>query len=265
MGICSEIANVKSNKMIADNIYEAVLYSPKISAQSKPGQFINIIPSNDWDNIMRRPMSVASQSEDLISIIYKVFGEGTKLMSEWKTNDKIDILGPLGNTWYDYENKYPILIGGGVGIAPILNLHNHLISLGIQHSLICGAQNRGEHFLEHNPNKNIFLSTDLDEYGIKGNVINALEEVFKINRTNAIKIFSCGPHGMLKAIYKYSIINNYDCQLAMETIMACGIGICQGCTIVKETSDQVHSYRDKYALACIDGPVFDAKEISDAF
>ena len=251
--------------MIADNIYEAVLYSPNISAQSKPGQFINILPSYNWNNVMRRPMSVASQNHDLISIIYKVFGEGTKLISQWKENDNVDIIGPLGNVWHDYELKYPILVGGGVGIAPILNLHNHLINLEITHSLICGARTKQEHFLEHNPDNNIFLSTDIDEYGIKGNVINAIDIILKEKQVDPIKIFSCGPHGMLQAIHQYSIVNDYDCQLAMETIMACGIGICQGCTVVKECSNHSHSYRNKYALACIDGPVFDAKEISNAF
>ena len=147
MKIYSEIASVKSNKMIADNIYEAFLYSPNISSQSKPGQFINILPSYNWNNVMRRPMSVASQGNNLISIIYKVFGEGTKLISEWKENDTIDIIGPLGNKWYDYKSKYPILVGGGVGIAPILNLHHHLQDLGIKHSLICGARTKNEHFL----------------------------------------------------------------------------------------------------------------------
>ena len=265
MKIHCEIASVKSNKMIADNIYEAVLYSPNISAYSKPGQFINILPNSNWNNVMRRPMSIASQNNDSISIIYKVFGEGTKLISEWEENDKIDIIGPLGNTWYDYESEYPILVGGGVGIAPILNLHKHLEKLGIKHSLICGAKTKQEHFLLHDPNNNIFLSTDSGNYGIQGNVLNAIDVLVRQKELNSIKIFSCGPHGMLKAIHEYSISRNYQCQLAMETIMACGIGICQGCTVVKECSEHSHSYRNKYALACIDGPVFDAKEISNAF
>lgn len=264
MKIYSEIVKVISNQIIADNIYEAFLYSPKISACSKPGQFINILPSKDWENIMRRPMSIASQNDGIISVIYKVFGEGTKLMSQWETDDKIDIIGPLGNTWFDYDTNYPILIGGGVGIAPIMNLHCHLESLNIKHSLICGARTKGEHFLDHMPNKSMFLSTDLDDYGIKGTVINALDQILK-NMSSPIKIFSCGPHGMLKAIYEYSSKNNFDCQLAVETIMACGIGICQGCTIVKKDSGNLHSYRNKYALACIDGPVFDIKDLSDAF
>ena len=110
MKIYSEIAKVISNQIIADNIYEAFLYSPKISACSKPGQFINILPSKDWENIMRRPMSIASHNDGIISVIYNVFGEGTKLMSQWETDDKIDIIGPLGNTWFDYDTNYPILI-----------------------------------------------------------------------------------------------------------------------------------------------------------
>ena len=80
-----------------------------------------------------------------------------------------------------------------------------------------------------------------------------------------IKIFACGPHGMLKGIYAYSIKNNYNCQLALETIMACGIGICQGCTIEKKCVGDSHTYRNKYALACIDGPVFNIEELTDAF
>lgn len=262
MKIFNEISIVESNKLIAENVYEAILYSPKISKLSKPGQFINILPSMDWKNMMRRPMSVASQENNRISIIYKVFGEGTKLISEWKIGQKIDIIGPLGNTWYNYEKVYPILIGGGVGIAPILNLHSHLNKLNIKHSLICGAQTKKEHFLNHNPNNNIFLSTDKDDYGFKGNVLNALE-IIRQQISKEVKIFSCGPHGMLKAIFDYAINSNCKCQLAVETIMACGIGICQGCTIVKDDSRSKNSYREKFALACIDGPVFNIKELNN--
>ena len=260
MKIFNENAIVKSNKLIADNVYEAFIYSPKISEISKPGQFINILPSDSWPNMMRRPMSIASQKDNKISIIYKVFGEGTDIMSKWRVGEEVDIIGPLGNTWNRYEKQYPILIGGGVGIAPILNLHNHLNKLSIKHSLICGAQRKDEHFLNHNPDKNIFLSTDNESFGIQGNVINALE-IIRNEINHEIKIFSCGPHGMLKAIFEYAMNYDYKCQLAVETIMACGIGICQGCTIVKNESNCKNTYREKFALACIDGPVFDIEEL----
>ena len=140
MNIHKELAKVESNKLIAHNIYEAYLYAPKISKEVKAGQFINILPSDDWSKVMRRPMSVASQGNDCISIIYKVFGEGTLKMSQWKKNDYVDIIGPLGNFWSDFKDEFPILIGGGVGIAPIINLHNELINKGINHILIVGAK-----------------------------------------------------------------------------------------------------------------------------
>jgi len=261
--IYSEIATVISNKKIADNIYEAFLLSPEISQSSHPGQFINILPSYDWNNVMRRPMSIASQKNDEISIIYKVFGDGTKLMSNWQKNDLIDIIGPLGNYWSNYNHLTPILIGGGVGIAPIINLHNLLLDVSIEHYLIMGARIKEEHFIQHDPDNKIYLSTDRGNYGIKGNVIDALKIVLDKN-IKEYKIFTCGPPGMMNSVADYSLINNLDCDLALETIMACGIGICQGCTVTKKTDSLENSYREKYALACIDGPIFNVKEIDNA-
>jgi len=261
--IHKEYAKVISNKKIAYNIYEAVLYAPKISENSKPGQFINILPNKNWNNVMRRPMSLASQGNNQISIIYKIFGEGTEIISKWKKEDVVDIIGPLGNFWNDFNCNYPILIGGGVGIAPIINLHNMLKSLNKEHSLIMGARTKKEHFMNHEPNDNIFLSTDVDEYGIKGNVIYALEKVLKNKNIEDFKIFTCGPPGMMKAIADYSINNGVDCDLALETIMACGVGICQGCTVTLNKDKKNDTYRERYALACLDGPIFNVGEIDN--
>ena len=125
-----------------------------------------------------------------------------------------------------------------------------------------GARKKEEHFIKHNPDENIFLSTDLDEYGIKGNVIVALEKILTKDSDNQYKIFTCGPPGMMQAIANYSIKNNLDCDLALETIMACGIGICQGCAVERKIDNIAdYSYRTHYALACIDGPIFTAEEI----
>ena len=112
--IFQENAKVIYTKEIAHNTFETMLSSPNISKYVKPGQFINILPSHNWDYIMRRPMSVASQNKDSLSIIYKVVGEGTRLMRNWAVNQSVDILGPLGNFWIEYNDYEPILIGGGV-------------------------------------------------------------------------------------------------------------------------------------------------------
>ena len=259
MNYINEIAEVLSNKEIAKNIYSAILKSPKIAKTSKPGQFINILPNKNWEKAMRRPMSLAGTDGNNIEIIYKVFGEGTRLISNWKNKDRIDNIGPLGNCW-KVSKKKPVLIGGGVGIAPIMYLSNYLNKIKQNHICIMGARDSSEHFLEHNPDKNIILSTDDGSLGIKGNVVDALRNIPLDNQE--IHIYSCGPPVMMENIKKYAELNKIDCQVALETIMACGFGICQGCTVeYNEDSKQEHSYRNKFGLACLDGPVFDAKEV----
>ncbi|SVE43054.1 uncharacterized protein METZ01_LOCUS495908, partial [marine metagenome] len=127
------MASVISNNKISEGIYKTILCSPDISAYSHPGQFVNILPSYNWEYVMRRPMSIASQGDDNISIIYKAIGEGTRIMANWEKGSQVDLIGPLGNYWGNYQSSYPILIGGGVGIAPILNLHTQLKKDYIQH------------------------------------------------------------------------------------------------------------------------------------
>ena len=261
--IYREMGKVILNEEIAEGIYKTVFISPNISSSSIPGQFVNILPSLNWDNVMRRPMSIAGQGNDEINIIYKSVGEGTRIMANWEIGEKVDLIGPLGNYWEGYDLSSPVLIGGGVGIAPILNFHHLLLEKGISHILIMGARNAGEHFLEHEPDKDIYLSTDNGSLGIGGNVVDAIRTIFPNSEyPRECKIFSCGPPLMMDAVRHYSLQNELACDLALETIMACGFGICQGCTVERkaEINDQ-HSYRNRFALACMDGPIFNAREI----
>ena len=175
--IYNELAIVISTKEIAFNTFETILCSPQISKATLPGQFINILPSKEWENVMRRPMSVASQADGNISIIYKVVGPGTEIMKNWKVDEVVDIIGPLGNYWDNYKEFHPVLIGGGVGIAPILNFHNMLNNEMINHSLVMGAQKRRDHFMHHDIAKGIYMSTDDGSLGISGNVIDVLKKI----------------------------------------------------------------------------------------
>ena len=261
--ICSEMGKVISNSEIANGIYKTVFKSSIISSHSLPGQFINILPEPNWSQVMRRPMSIASQGNGELSIIYKPIGDGTRIMAKWKIGDIVDFIGPLGNYWQGYETTFPILIGGGVGIAPILNLHQLLINEDISHIIIMGARNYKEHFIQHEPENHIYMSTDDGSLGIKGNVVDALQYIYsQQSLPDNAKIFSCGPPLMMESVRIYSLKNKIACELALETIMACGIGICQGCTVEKKV-DQLadHSYRNRFALACMDGPIFGAEDI----
>ncbi len=258
-----ETARLHSIDQIAENFWQAFLHSPEIAASARPGQFVNILPSKSWKNAMRRPMSLASQTDGLISIIFKVVGDGTRLMSQWKINEKIDLIGPLGNYWTGYENKIPLLTGGGVGIAPILNLSTHLKIHNIDHYLIFGARNEHEHFIPHEPDKKRFITSDDGSAGIKGNVISGLDQLLpSIKHHENIKVFGCGPPVMNTALKIYCEENKLDCDLALEAIMACGVGICQGCSVEKSAPvSSQHSYRSQYALACVDGPIFNIVDL----
>ena len=124
-----------------------------------------------------------------------------------------------------------------------------------------GSRTGSEHFMNHDIKNNIVLTTDDGTIGIKGNVMNGFQKVVKKEDYSKIKIFSCGPPVMMEAIREYANEHNIECELALETIMACGIGICQGCAIKMNENTYKHSYRTQYKLACVDGPVFNSKKI----
>lgn len=257
----NECAIVESNTLISSVFWKMDLSAPLIANHCKPGQFINILPDTKWSHTMRRPMSIAGRSSEKISIVYKVIGEGSAKMATIKPGDSLDIIGPLGNYWIDFENGFPILLAGGVGVAPILFLHDHLTKHHISHKMIMGTRTKDEHIFSSLPESDFIRTTDDGTYGLKGTVVDALRKMQKPVRQQ-IKIYACGPPGMLNAVNQFSHYHKLTDYLAVETIMACGFGICQGCAIKttrKQTSPD--SYRKRYVLACVDGPIFNGKDI----
>ena len=127
-----EIATVQENKLIASNIWEMKMTAPGIAEQYKgAGQFIQILVQSSWDSPLRRPMSIAAVDGDQIAIIYKVFGGMTRILTELKPGSSLDILGPLGNTFTWGNDEFTsVLVGGGVGLAPILNMYGEGIVSG---------------------------------------------------------------------------------------------------------------------------------------
>ncbi len=247
------------NDQIAHTLWKMIFKSDRIAPSYKgAGQFILLLPNDSLDHPLRRPMSIAGVEGDQFSIIYKTVGPITNAMSQMKPGETINVLGPLGNTFTTTDDETtPILIGGGVGLAPILNLQK-LLNDSIT---IIGARTAEEHFLTHSPKDGLILSTDDGSAGIKGNVITALESV--INKIKNPIIYACGPEPMLKALQTFSITNDIPAQLSVESYMACGIGICQGC-VIKKTSANVNtepSYHQRFDLVCKNGPVFSAGEI----
>ncbi len=257
-----ERVHIKSNREVARNIWEMHFAAPQIAkTYSGPGQFINILAMDDWNHPLRRPMSIASAGDGSVSIIYKIFGEVTKLLSIKKENDPAELMGPLGNTFSNWKNgSYPILIGGGVGLAPILNLKNECDKNHVEHTMIIGAQTGEEHFIDHEPENNIFLSTDDGTVGEKGTVMGPLKKCVLAKEN--VYLYACGPELMLEAVRNFALISNIAAQLSVESYMGCGMGFCQGCVIHRQNGEiRDHSYHEKYSLVCLDGPVYEAKDI----
>lgn len=257
-----ETGQVVSLRQVAFNIVELSMKLPGIAELYQgPGQFIALLPARSWENPLRRPMSIASVAGDNVSIIFKIVGQGTRKLSRLRAGDQVDVLGPLGNTFDLSPDKKPVLVGGGVGLAPLLNIYDLFTDRNLSPILVLGARSENEHFIKHEPENNTWLTTDDGSVGLQGNVMAALKQIHDSIEED-YKIYGCGPEPMLKAIQRFSKDNNIDAELSVESYMGCGIGICQGC-VIENSKEQTkeHSYHEKFSLVCTQGPVFNSQEV----
>ena len=256
-----EDVTITKNEQIASGLWKMNFHSLLITSMYKgAGQFIQIQLDTNWLHPLRRPMSIAEVTEDTLSIIYKIFGSGTTILSQMVPGEKVNILGPLGNIFKLYPNHSHIFVGGGVGLAPIVNLWNQFSGQNNKIYLIIGAKTREDHIYSHDPKKHIFLTTDDGSMGTEGTVMNTLKDL--CNNIDNPAVIACGPKPMLISIQSYVSDKSIPTQIAVESYMGCGVGICQGCVISRQNKNiKEHSYHEKYSLVCLDGPVYNAEEI----
>ncbi len=234
---------IKSNKQLTDSIFEMVLIGDT-SSITAPGQFINIKLDGFY---LRRPISICDYDDSSITIIYKVVGEGTEVMSKMNPGEELDVLCGLGNGFDTSKSSdKPVLIGGGVGVPPMYNLCKKLIAEGKNVTVILGFNRQGEIFYEDEFKKlgaDVKVTTVDGSYGIKGFVTDALKD------TEYSYFFTCGPMPMFKAIESTAVTSG---QYSFEERMGCGFGACMGC-----------SCKTKYGnkRICKDGPVLEREEI----
>ena len=234
---------IKSNKKLTDSIFEMVLIGDT-SSITAPGQFINIKLDGFY---LRRPISICDYDDNTITIIYKVVGEGTEVMSKINAGEKLDVLCGLGNGFDTSKSlDKPVLIGGGVGVPPMYNLCKKLIKEGKSVTVILGFNKKEEIFYEDEfkmLGADVKVTTVDGSYGIKGFVTDALKD------TDYSYFFTCGPMPMFKAIEATATTSG---QYSFEERMGCGFGACMGC-----------SCKTKYGnkRICKDGPVLTREEI----
>ncbi|NPE28332.1 dihydroorotate dehydrogenase electron transfer subunit [Methanococcoides sp. SA1] len=243
------------NEQLEEKYWKMVFDCPEIAIDAKPGQFIEIYFENSV-KIFPRPFSIANVEGGELHLIYKVIGSQTEEMTTWKEGKEVELLGPLGNTFTTADDtKTHILVGGGVGLAPMVFMSNVLD--GENYKFFCGGRDSKEYFPELKDAGKMYISTDDGSQGFHGNVVQNLEkEIANIDRPAVI--YACGPDKMCEALKHFGEKHDLEVQISMETIMACGMGLCQGCAI--KTYDE--NGNDKISLVCKDGPVFKGEEIN---
>lgn len=246
-------ALIVANNQITADVKEVVVWAPLIAETAVPGQFIHLKVA-DGEPLLRRPISIAGVDtvKGTIRLIYRVLGKGTMHLATLAKEDKVNCLGPLGKG-FDLGCKRPLLIGGGMGIAPLIFLAQRLDPQNT--TVLMGGRNKAEMFwpsLYKELVKDIHITTDDGSLGTKGFTVDLLPSLLKEKQYD--RIFVCGPQIMMEAIARLAQKHQIPCQVSLEKHMACGIGACLSCTCAS-------NHDGKRKKVCTDGPVFWAEEV----
>lgn len=250
-----ETAVITEQQKIATDIYSMWLQTERIAGEAVPGQFLSVY-SRDESRMLPRPISICQvdQRRGRIRLVYRIAGKGTKEFSGYGTGDTLEIVGPLGNGFpLDKGYEKVLLIGGGIGIPPMVELSERLSG---EKLIVVGYRN-SELFLKEELERNgeLYLASEDGSVGTKGNVLDAIHG----KKLSGQAIFACGPTPMLRALKTYAAEQGIDCYLSLEERMACGVGACLGCVAkTKEIDSHSHVHN---ARICTDGPVFEAREV----
>lgn len=253
-----EQAVVLSQERLAEGIY-SIWIRTQAAESAVPGQFMSVY-TKDRSRLLPRPISICEIDKErhALRMVYRVTGEhtGTKQFSLLQAGDQIPVIGPLGNGFplERGRGRRVFLIGGGIGVPPILELAKQLECENKQ--IIVGYRD-GQTFLRESFEENgrLYIATEDGSVGCRGNVMDAVRE----NGLEADLIYACGPAPMLRALKAYAEERQIECYISLEERMACGIGACLGC-VCKSSKTDVHS-NVKNKRICKDGPVFLSTEV----
>lgn len=258
-----EIARVTRSEDAAPGVGLLGLRSPAIARAYEPGRFVHL-KTGDASTILRRPFSIARVRGDEMLLLYRIIGVGTEWMRARRAGDEVDAMGPLGNTFSPRAAaRRVVLVGGGLGIAPLLGLAETLRRNGYDGPMeaLLGLRSEREHFgpALHDGIEGLewHLATDDGSAGFHGNVVQLLQrKLGRWAREDDLALYAAGPEPMLEACANVCLPRGLDLQVSMEAHMGCGVGACRACGIV--------TWKDRSRLngrVCCEGPVFDANEI----
>jgi len=244
---------IRLERLSADT-WRLFLAAPGIAAGVRAGQFVMLGLAAGYDPLLRRPFSVQFAEGGELVIYFRVVGKGTEILAAARPGDELSLLGPLGKG-FTLSPAPAFVVGGGIGIAPLLLLAKELADSGKRAVAIILA---GRTAAEVAPltdsfrpwTDNLVFATDDGSFGLKGRADAALSS---LNPTLGSVVYACGPQPMLKAIAGFCREKQIKCQVSVESAMACGMGACLGCARPAASGGYVH--------VCLDGPVFDAETL----
>lgn len=237
-----DLAKITKKIKLTSDIYEFTL---DFKNDAKPGQFINI-KTGDNSLLLRRPISIKDCNPNEIVITFRVVGEGTSILSKKEVGDELDIIAPLGNGFPLKENKKVLILGGGIGVPPMVGLAKEL-SKTCDVTTVIGFRDK-EQIIYEDELKNygkLYVTTDNGSYGFKGNVLQCVDS----NKIDFDIVYACGPTVLLKYTdLKYNGIK--EGYISFEERMACGVGVCYGCVCKPKKLE------NGMLRVCKEGPVF---------
>ena len=249
-----ETVEVVSNDRLAEGVGLMALHAPRIASAVKPGQFVHVRVETRASLILRRPFSVHRAHADHIEILYQVLGAGTLRLAEKHTGDRMDAIGPLGCGWEVPDNaRHALLVAGGLGAAPLGMLAEELAERGVAATVAQGAPTASRlvaRELFERVARKIEIVTDDGTAGERALVIVPVERLLAEEHFDIV--YACGPEAMQRAVSALAERAGVACQVSLERLMGCGIGACLSCVV---------STRQGLKRACVDGPVFDAREV----
>ena len=255
---------------------------PRSFGRPVPGQFVQILLRAPAPVLLPRPMSVAAVSERggrlILGFLYGAVGVGTRALSQHVVGDPIEVLGPLGHGYPLAVPGTPVLVAGGRGVAPLLFAAQILGRAGRRSELFFGARTRSmlvglddAHKRLDQVGGRLHLATDDGSKGARGTVVDLLERAAS-RLPSPLVLHACGPHAMLAAVGRWAMRRGWPSYLAMESVMACGTGVCRGCPLPRSAEARAEYLKTRgdspsllgnaeYAMCCTEGPVFAAEDL----
>ncbi|MHB9093443.1 MAG: dihydroorotate dehydrogenase electron transfer subunit [Eubacteriales bacterium] len=264
MSFCG-ITEVILNQKVGPEHFLMRVLAPELTKKAKPGQFVHVRCNGVQDPLLRRPISLhgIDYEHGTVSLLYQVVGRGTQLLSEMRVGEEIDIMGPLGKGFSIPDRVEQVLvIGGGIGVAPLFPLVQALKRYNINQTILLGARSV-EYLIGTDQLASLGLkveaATDDGSHGYKGFVTDLMEKHIKLAKPDYF--FACGPNPMLKQLVMVADKFGMAGQISLEERMGCGVGACLACVCKTVAGGKDKTVDFEYRKVCTEGPVFKANEV----